>query len=330
MGTTEREKNLVEFVDECVITITEDQSILDASLLAGIPLFHACGGNAKCSTCRVLVIDGEDRLTPPNQKESFLNNQMHFPPNVRLACQTREIEGSVKLSRIIQDETDIGLYVGGAAGYSTQQLGEEKELALMFLDIRNFTHIVENHPAFDVIHIIRKLFSSFQSTIERHKGKIVETSGDGLYAVFGFDTRKGHSAQAAVEAAYLMLEDLQTLNETYFIPHFEEQIRAGIGIHIGKVVSGAVTLGKEDRSVVMGYPVNIASRLQDATKELNNDLIVSGEIYSLLIDPPVLQAKTIMLRGISNPLSVYSLGKAYKPGNELPEPMEYTPIPSGK
>src|SRR5882757_4470547 len=152
---------------------------------------------------------------------------MHFPPSVRLACQTHVTGSPVKLKRIIQDVSDIGLYVGSAAGDSTQQLGEEKEMALLFLDIRNFTHIVESHPAFDVIHIIRKLFSSFQSRIENKNGKIVETTGDGLYAVFGFDTRHEQSARSAVQAAYSMLEDLQTLNETYFIPYFEERIEAG-------------------------------------------------------------------------------------------------------
>lgn len=316
-------KHFIDFVGERIVAITEEQSILDASLSAGIPHFHACGGNAKCSTCRVLVIDGDDRLTPPTLKESFLNNQMHFPPNVRLACQTRVAEGSVRLRRIIQDETDIGLYVGSAAGDSTQQLGEEKELALLFLDIRNFTHIVENHPAFDVIHIIRKLFSSFQLRIERNKGKIVETTGDGLYAVFGFESGKEQSAQAAVQSANSILEDLQTLNETYFMPYFEEGIRAGIGIHTGKVVSGTVRVGTEDRAVVMGYPVNVASRLQHATKELNNDLIVSWEIYSLLTDPPALESQSIPLRGISNPVKVYLMGKQYKSSNGPAQFIEY-------
>jgi adenylate cyclase len=315
----ESKKYLVEFAEEKVVEIRKDQSILDASLSAGIPHFHACGGNAKCSTCRVLIVEGGDRLTPPTQKESFLKNQMHFPRNVRLACQTRVIGGPVKLRRIIHDETDIGLYVGSAAGDSTQQLGEEKELALMFLDIRNFTHIVENHPAFDVIHIIRKLFSSFQSRIENNKGKIVETTGDGLYAVFGYESRKEQSAQLAVEAAYSMLEDLETLNETYFIPHFEESIKAGIGIHIGKVVSGTVRVGIADHSVVMGYAVNIASRLQTATKELNNDFIVSSGIYNLLINSSALEPQSIFVKGVSSPLSVYLMGKPYNQTNKAPQ-----------
>ncbi len=134
----ENGKYLVEFAEDGVVQVAEDQSILDASLSSGIPHFHVCGGKAKCSTCRVLVMKGEEWLSPPIQKESFLKNQMHFPPNVRLACQTRVVGGPVKLRRIIQDETDIGLYVGSAAGDITQQLGEEKELALMFLDHENF------------------------------------------------------------------------------------------------------------------------------------------------------------------------------------------------
>ena len=315
----ENGENLIEFIGERVLAIAEEQSILDASLSAGIPHFHACGGNAKCSTCRVLVVEGIDRLTPANQKESFLKSLMHFPRNVRLACQTRVTAGPVKLRRIIQDETDIGLYVGSAAGDSTQQLGEERDLALMFLDIRNFTHIVESHPAFDVIHIIRKLFSSFQSRIESNKGKIVETTGDGLYAVFGYETGKQESAQAAVQAAYSMLEDLQILNETYFILHFEERIKAGIGIHTGKVVSGTVRVGTQDHSVVMGYPVNVASRLQNATKELNNEFIVSSDIYNLLIDPPALTSQSIFVKGISDPLTVYLMGNPYQQANERPQ-----------
>jgi adenylate cyclase len=303
---------LVEFVGEEIIEISKTETILEASLSAGIPHCHVCGGNARCSTCRVLVLEGVEHLTPPDLKESFLNNQMHFPPNVRLACQTRVTGGNVKLKRIIQDETDIGLYVGSAAGDSTQQLGDEKTMALLFLDIRNFTQIMEGHPAFDVIHIIRKLFSLFQSRIEYNKGNIVETTGDGLYAVFNDEEGKKRNAQAAVNAAYAMLGDLDTLNETYFNPYFEEKIKAGIGVHIGKVVSGTVRVGSENHWVVMGYAVNIASRLQTATKELDNDLVVSSEIYELLNDSPVVNPKSIFLKGVTNPLEVYSIGKPYR------------------
>ncbi len=149
------------------------------SLSAGIPHIHVCGGNARCSTCRVLVLEGGEWLTPPNEKENLLKNQMRFPPNIRLACQTYVSGEPVKLRRIIQDETDIDLYVGSAAGTSTQQSGEEKELVLFFLDIRNYTPFVETHLPFDVIHIVRKLFAVFQNIIKSNGVRLWNPRGMG-------------------------------------------------------------------------------------------------------------------------------------------------------
>lgn len=123
----------IEFVGEKIIEINEGQSILEASLNAGIPHFHACGGNAKCSTCRILILDGLDNLSPINRKEALLRSRISVPQKVRLACQAK-VEGvPVKIERIIKDEIDFSLFLDSnnpKAG--NQQLGEEKELALFF------------------------------------------------------------------------------------------------------------------------------------------------------------------------------------------------------
>jgi len=79
-------KYSVEFAEDGLVQVEEDQSILDASLSSGIPHFNVCGGKVKCSTCRVLVIDGEEWLSSPTQKESFLKNQMHFPISLSNTC----------------------------------------------------------------------------------------------------------------------------------------------------------------------------------------------------------------------------------------------------
>jgi adenylate cyclase len=306
------EKYLIEYPKEGCVYISEGQTILEASLSAGIPLFHVCGGKARCSTCRVLIIEGAEYLTPPNAREKVLKDQMYFPPNVRLACQSSLTGGPVRLKRIIQDETDFGLYVGSAAGTLTQQLGEEKELVLFFLDIRDFTPFVETHLAFDVIHIVRKLFSVFQSIIKSNGGRILETAGDGLYAIFGYEQERLISVQSAVQSGLSILADLEIMNADYFITHFEANIQVGIGIHIGKVVSGSVTIEDENRLVVMGYPVNIASRLQAATRDLNNSFIVSEDIYNLLPNPPVSSNPThLQVKGVSTPLTVHLIGQPY-------------------
>jgi len=306
------EKFLVEFVNEKKFFVLKNQSILQASLAAGIPHFHACGGKAKCSTCRVLVLEGGESLTGSNQKEKILKNKMQLSPQVRLACQTNITSGPVKMKRIIQDETDIDLYIDRKGTKSGQQMGKEAELILFFLDIRNFTRFVETHLPFDVIHIIRKLFSVFQNHIEANGGKIIETAGDGLYAVFGSGTDNMKQADRAVGTAYSIFSALEKMNRDYFVYHFNQQIDIGIGMHVGKVVSGSIRLGDAEHTIVMGYPVNVASRLQDATKTLNNNFIVSASFYHLLQQPPMAPFRSIRVKGISKALRVFLMGKAYQ------------------
>lgn len=73
--------------DKAVVTgLTE--SILQASLRSGIPHTHVCGGNARCSTCRVLIVAGMEHCAPRNAKEQQMADQLHFSPDIRLACQT--------------------------------------------------------------------------------------------------------------------------------------------------------------------------------------------------------------------------------------------------
>ena len=307
-----QERYSVEFNPEGNVLVEPQQSLLEAALLAGIPLFHLCGGQARCSTCRVLVLQGGEWLTERTDKEQRLKEQMAFPADVRLACQTKVRGNSAKVARIIRDESDIGLYVGAAAGESSQQIGTEKELVLFFLDIRNFTAFVERHLAFDVIHIIRKLFTMVHSFITSNGGRIVETAGDSVYAVFSWEQPLSEGVSGAVRSGFAILEELQQLNQTYFQSYFSHTFQVGIGIHLGVVIGGNIRLGKEDHLVVMGHPVNIAARLQNATKELNNTYLISDAVYQHLRHPlPDHLTTWVHLKGVSEAVQVHLLGSPY-------------------
>lgn len=306
------ESHVVQFSGEGAVPVTGGKSLLDAALAAGIPLMHLCGGNARCSTCRVLVLDGSADLTPPNDREKRLKDKMLFPPDVRLACQTRVTGGGAKVVRILRDESDIDLYIGSRAGDATQQIGQEKELVLFFLDIRGFTYFVETHLAFDVIHIVRKLFTAFHAVIHGHGGRVIETAGDGMYAVFGLRGGLAPGAEAAVATGYGILAELEKLNAAYFKEYFCQSVAVGIGIHAGKAIKGNIRLGRDNHMVVMGHAVNVAARLQNATKELDNSFIISDAVYRLLPAPPARYRRTsVALRGVSVPLAVYLLGESY-------------------
>jgi len=152
----QKKKNMqIEFVGEKIIEIANDQTILEASLCAGIPHFHACGGKGKCTTCRIIVLAGEENLSMANKKESKLRDSINFPKSMRLACQTSIVREPVKVERIIKDEAEISLYVKlnnrSLKPIALKPLGEEKYLVLFFLDIRDFTPFVESYLPFDVI-----------------------------------------------------------------------------------------------------------------------------------------------------------------------------------
>ena len=194
----------------------------------------------------------------------------------------------------------------------SQEMEVEKEMALFFLDIRNFTPLVEKHQAIDVIHIVKKLFSRFQNIIRVHRGQIIETSGDGFYAAFGFDRGAKEAVNASVQAGMAILETLDNLNIQSFEKTIGQRIDVGIGIHVGKVATGNFHLGSKDHFVVMGYPVNVASRLQSATKELNNNFIVSSAVFKMLKRPQQNNnAVKVNLKGVTRPCELHLIGKAY-------------------
>jgi adenylate cyclase len=215
-----------------------------------------------------------------------------------------------KVQKNVRHTVDSGVHWGLWA--QDTETKAEREMALFFLDIRNFTPLVEKHQAADVIHIVKKLFSAFQNIIRIHRGRIIETTGDGFYAAFGFDQDTKEAVHAAVLAGMAILKTLEDLNARSFEKKLHQRIDVGIGVHVGRVATGSIHLGSTDHFVVMGYPVNVASRLQSATKELNNNFIVSAAVYKVLTNLQLNSAPvTVNLKGVTAPCELYLIGNGY-------------------
>ncbi len=163
------------------------------------------------------------------------------------------------------------------------------------------------------MHIIRRLFNIFHKAIAEHQGKIIETAGDGLYAVFGLNASIEEATQSAVKAGYAIMDELLTFNQNYLQTYFCVHLEVGIGVNIGRVILGNIGFGGNTNMTVMGYPVNIASRLQAATRQLNNSFIISDEAYQLL-HPSSAEANAIQIsvKGVTDLLKVHLIGKPYR------------------
>jgi adenylate cyclase len=204
---------------------------------------------------------------------------------------------------------------------SHNYLGDEKDLALMFLDIRNFTTFMASRSAYDVMYVIRELFSLFAGSIKQAGGRVIETAGDSIYAVFGLENDIKTAVRSSFDAATAIFRDLEVFNNTYAQPYFNYSFEIGVGLHAGEVVAAPLDLDFNDHLAVMGLPVNIASRLQSETKVLNNDLLVSERAYNYLKDQDDHEQRTVELKGIADPMQVRLMGQPY--GSRLTDKPSY-------
>jgi adenylate cyclase len=192
------------------------------------------------------------------------------------------------------------------------QPDKEQELAILFLDIRDFTGLMQSQPEQAVIEVVRRLFTAFNQIIKNFEGKVVEIAGDSLYAVFGLQTGLRESVNNAYRAAKGMFQTVKLFNEAYAEPYYGGPLEIGIGLHAGKVFVGEFGLDQAPQLSVMGLPVNIASRLQAKTKELNNDFLLSEDAYQLLSDEEaIVRYQTVQLQGIKHEQQVRLVGKPY-------------------
>lgn len=250
------------------------QRVLDISLANGIPHTHVCGGNARCSTCRIIVLEGGQNLTPPAQEELTLAARKGFPPDIRLACRA-EVQGDVTIRRLVFDQDDIQEIIAT----SIRTTGRELNAAVLFSDIRGFTTFSERHLPYDVVHLLNRYFREMGDAVIRHGGHIDKYMGDGLMALFGLNGEDGRLAcLAAVRAAVSMLSALENVN-AYMRRTYQEEFKIGIGIHFGEVIAGEMGHPKKIQFTALGDTVNTASRIETATKKAGASILISDAAY---------------------------------------------------
>ncbi|MEZ2337973.1 adenylate/guanylate cyclase domain-containing protein [Mucilaginibacter sp. RCC_168] len=194
----------------------------------------------------------------------------------------------------------------------------EQELAILFLDIRNFTGLLEAQAGQTVIQVVRRLFTAFNQIVKNFGGKVVEIAGDSLYAVFGLQSELKESVNNAYQASKVMFQTVKLFNDAYAEPYYGGPLQIGVGLHAGKVFVGEFGPDNEPQLSVTGLPVNIASRLQAKTKELNNDMIISEDAYQLLTgNEGITLHQTVKLQGISQDQQIRLAGKPYHTHQEL-------------
>ncbi len=295
----------IGYPDGRFIDVVRGTSVLEASRLAGIPHAHVCGGRGRCSTCRVRVRAEIGSIDPPADAEQRVLRRIGATANVRLACQLRP-KGTVDVTPLLPP---FAYAMDGRRRVDFAQ-GSEREIAILFADIRGFTALSEGRLPYDVVFILNRYFAAVGRAVESAGGRVDKFLGDGVMALFGIESGAQQGCREALTAARLMSERMGELNAS-LRGEIERPLRIGIGIHAGPIIIGEMGYGGATAMTAIGDAVNTASRLEELTKEYTVELVVSEAVVSRAgFDLSGFPRQEVEIRGKTETLAVRTLASA--------------------
>ena len=282
--------------------VESGESILQTAARNGIPHVNACGGEGKCTTCRLLILEGIENCSPETEKEIALKEKAHTTDEFRLACQTT-ITGDVTVRRLVLNKEDIeSVSERSVSG----RLGETKTIAILFSDIRGFTPFSEKLTPYDVVFILNRYFNRMVKAVESNHGAVDNYIGDGMVAIFGLHDEP-NPAQHAVRSALEMCAEMDDM-KPYLKTMYGKDFDIGVGIHWGEAVVGDIGAGKSKRLTAIGDAMNFASRVESANKQFQSRVLISEETHDEIKDSLVI--KDFMrtnLPGIEGRVTLYEI-----------------------
>jgi adenylate cyclase len=288
------------------VRVPRGLSVLEASLRNNVPHASVCGGRARCSTCRIRIIGDCSALPEPSQREAFVLGRVGTSdPSIRLACQLRPAT-DLSFFQLFLPHT---MSADGHASNPTR-IGQERYLVNMFVDMRGSTKLAEKRLPFDTVFIVNRFLGAVSQAVLASGGMPNQFVGDGMLALFGLSTTRQEACRQALRAAAMIAANVDELNK--FLEHdLREPIRFGIGINGGEVIVGDI--GYRDHMVftALGDAVNVAARLQDMTKSLACEVVVSDEVRAAArLSADALPQHDVEIRGRNEPMIVRSVADA--------------------
>ena len=283
------------------VRVPRGLSILEASLRFNVPHASVCGGRARCSTCRVRIVSDRGALPRPSGREAYVLARVGASanPSIRLACQLRP-QTDVAVIPVLPANVGADF----VRNRSRVNIGEERYVVSMFVDMRGSTKMAEARLPFDIVFLINRFLEAASQAVIDAGGQPNQFVGDGLLALFGLDVDPATACRQALRAAAMVASNVEYMNHE-FASELQQPIQFGIGIHGGEVIIGDIGFRDHTVFTALGDAVNVAARLQDMTKTLNCTVVISDEVRnSAGIPPNALERTEVSIRGRDQPMTV--------------------------
>ena len=308
--------------DRAPVLLLPGGTLLETLRARRIPHASICGGRARCTTCRVAVTAGADRLAPPSALEHGALERIGAPEGVRLACQIRPVADLSVTPLLPPLPTSQQIARPALAG-------QEMRLTVMFVDLRESTKLAEKRLPYDVLFLLNRFFAEMVSSLDGHDGHYANFTGDGLMALFGMDGDVEAGARRAVETARDMLDRMEALNDN-IAAALARPLAIGIGLHTGDVIVGEMGPPHGRLVSAIGDTVNTAARLEALTKELDHPVAMSLDTCQAAgIAPGTGRCHEVTLRGRTGTLSVAAFDRLdLTTGHAAPQIVTIAQVPS--
>ncbi|MGI9101653.1 MAG: CHASE2 domain-containing protein [Terriglobales bacterium] len=188
--------------------------------------------------------------------------------------------------------------------------GEDRTATVLFSDIRSFTALSAGKPSAEVLAWLNEYFTEMSAVVRKHGGFVNKFIGDGLMALYGVPLSAGVEEDAcnAVRAAMEMMARVDELNRRHSGEPTWPILRIGVGIHTGVLTAGSVGANDRLEYSVIGETVNLASRLESATKDAHVPIVLSSDtqrfVGERIATIPLGEAN---IRGFDRPIMLYTV-----------------------
>ena len=186
---------------------------------------------------------------------------------------------------------------------------QERELTLLFADLRGFSKIAERIGAKETFLLLADILDRLTNQVMDHGGVVIDYYGDGLAAMWNAPTDTPHHAQRGVEAALAMQRELPAINSSW-AEKLGGVIRLGVGLHTGTAQIGNSGSRRRLKYGPRGHAVNLTSRVEAATKVLGVPCLVTGSTRASLMEPvPMRRICRGRLTGMTEAVELFELGE---------------------